>query len=139
MKTILFFLNYIFQYTFYRLYRFGILFNIPFKKLNKRFNYNVEFHVAHWSTAALTLLIMLNITTFITFLFSNILNLYSKTRIIWIIMFLLMHIINCLYFLKRKKYLKIAERFSNETIIGKILSTLFLFIIIFLTIILGNS
>jgi hypothetical protein len=133
MKSILFLLEYIYQYLFYRLYRMGILINIPFKKINRLVPINLEFHVSLWSAAALTILVMLNLTTFFLFLFSKYLSSYSESKPIWIILFFLVFIINCIYFLKGKKYLEIENRFSNETIVGKLLSFLFLLLIIFLT------
>ncbi len=133
MKAILFFIIYLYQYFFYRLYKYGKFINIPFNKINNLFHINVELRVTFWSAVTLALIIMFNLSTLFHFLFGDTYELYIKTKSIMLIILIIITILNYIYFLRRKKYLKIEERFSKETIVAKILSSIFLLIILFET------
>ena len=133
MKATTLFIKYIYEYAFYRLYRMGILFNKPTLKLCQRLHINLKLHVAFWCSLALALLLMLNITSIFFIIFGRSDEVYYLSKSPRLLILLLIALLNSIYFIRKKKYLDIERRFSNESLFARILSSLLLLLIVFTT------
>ena len=123
-------LTIIYQFTFYRIYRFGLTINSPFRRINRK--YNVERSVAIWTAMMLSIINWLNFSTLLYFIF-NLKEFLYKNKLIDFFILSILIIINCFYFIRKEKYLKIAEKFSNGSFMSKLLGSLYLMIIIFIS------
>ena len=116
-------IEYSYQYFFFRIYRHFIWFNKLFSpNYFKKNSYWRHWYCAHSSALTLTILFSVIYITIRWFVLADP-NLYSKTKPFTFVFVIIIHILNCLYFLRKKKFLDIDLKFSDETLTAKLLSS----------------
>ena len=123
-------MEYLYQYAFYRIYKFSLSLNKPSRLLQGKFNY--VFYAVYYSLSILTLLIFIDLLV-IDFFLVHVNELFKNYKILDLLIFIILYASNALYFLGNKKYLEIEIRFKNETLKQKLISTVVLLTYIILT------
>lgn len=123
-------MGFLYQYAFYRIYKFYKFLNKPFHRLPGG---DMDLFLAHSSALTLSVIITIYYISLRGYLLEDT-ELYHRSKPLTFVVFAIIHALNCYGFLGRKKYLKIIERFNSETKVRKRLSICILLLFIILTV-----